>query len=239
MVEHGKHRPLVMWHWLAVVFFLASVQMAAACRLALVVALDVSSSVDAVEDALQRRGLAAALRSPQVRAAVFAGDPIAVAVFEWSGRQNQTVIVDWKMLQTPSDLQSLADEIARSTRRHNAFPTAMGYALGYGANLLARAPSCLFHTIDVAGDGQNNEGFGPQLAYREFAFDYVTVNGLVVETADTNTEVSLRRWYQTEVLHGPGAFVEVAQGYADYEAAMRRKLEREIRPQIVGALQHP
>ncbi|MEL6103903.1 MAG: DUF1194 domain-containing protein, partial [Pseudomonadota bacterium] len=66
------------------------------CRLALLLALDVSSSVDMVEDDLQRGGLAAALVAPEVRAAFLAGpDPVALAVFEWSGRYNQEIILDW------------------------------------------------------------------------------------------------------------------------------------------------
>lgn len=112
----------------------------------------------------------------------------------------------------------------------------MGYALGFGAEMLGRAPSCLYQTIDMAGDGQNNEGFGPQLAYREFAFDDVTVNGLVVNAAEFTSETMLIEFYKREVLRGAGAFLEVAQGFEDYERAMRRKLERELTPPVIGAL---
>jgi hypothetical protein len=213
---------------------------AAACRLALVLALDVSSSVDATEDQLQRGGLVSALTAPEVRAAFFASDdPVAVAVYEWSGRYNQEVVLDWMLIDSPAALLAAAETIAASKRSHNEFPTAMGYALGYAANMLQRGPRCLYRTIDMAGDGQNNEGFGPQLAYREFPFSDVTVNGLVVNAAEFASETQLIAYYQNEVLWGPGAFLEVAQGFEDYERAMRRKLERELTPPIIGGLAVP
>lgn len=209
---------------------------AADCRLALVLALDVSSSVDAAEDQLQRGGLVAALTAPEVRAAFFAtDDPVALAVFEWSGRYNQEVLLDWTMIDSPAVLLHAAETIATSTRSHNDFPTAMGYALGYGAGLLERGPRCLYKTLDMAGDGQNNEGFGPPAAYAEFPFDGVTVNGLVVNGADYEAETGLIAFYKRQVLHGPGAFIEIAQGFEDYERAMRRKLERELTPPVIGS----
>ncbi|MEO0390928.1 MAG: DUF1194 domain-containing protein [Pseudomonadota bacterium] len=210
---------------------------AQACRLALLLAIDVSSSVDAAEDALQRGGLVAALTAPEVEAAFFASDdPVALAVYEWSGRYNQEVILDWVLIRSRAALLFAAEQVASSVRSHNEFPTAMGYALGFGAGMFERAPACLRRTLDMAGDGQNNEGFGPRAAYREFPFAGVTVNGLVVNAADFEAETGLIAFYQREVLHGPGAFIEVAQGFEDYERAMRRKLERELSPPVFGAL---
>lgn len=207
------------------------------CRLALALAIDVSSSVDAAEDQLQRSGTVAALTSPAVEAAFFAADlPVALAVYEWSGRYNQELILDWLLVDSRAALLRAAETIAASRRSHSDFPTAMGYALGFGANLLARAPQCLYKTIDIAGDGQNNEGFRPANAYRNFPFQDVTVNGLVVNGADFEGEVGLIAYYQSEVIHGPGAFVMVANGFEDYERAMRRKLERELAPPAIGAL---
>ncbi|WP_299373658.1 DUF1194 domain-containing protein [uncultured Tateyamaria sp.] len=213
---------------------------ALACRLALLLALDVSSSVDATEDRLQRGGLVAALTAPEVQAAFFANDmPVALAVYEWSGRYNQEVVLDWLLIDSPAALVVAAETVAASVRSHSEFPTAMGYALGFGAEMLARAPRCLRQTIDMAGDGQNNEGFGPQLAYREFAFDEVTVNGLVVNAAEFTSETMLIEFYEKEVLRGPGAFLEVAQGFEDYERAIRRKLERELTPPVIGSVAVP
>lgn len=213
---------------------------AAECRLALALALDVSSSVDQTEDGLQRRGLAAALIAPEVEVAFFSSDqPVALAVYEWSGRYNQLMVLDWYLIKSRNDLLNAAAIIGRSQRGTDNYPTAMGYALGFGAGLLQRAPTCLFQTIDMAGDGENNEGFPPRTAYAEFPLVGVTVNGLVVSASEFEAVVDLSNYYRTEVLHGPGAFLELAQGFGDYERAMRRKLERELQPRTIGSLKMP
>jgi hypothetical protein len=209
---------------------------AAECRLALLLAMDVSSSVDAAEDVLQRGGMVSALMAPEVQAAFFATDaPVALAAYEWSGRYNQEVLLDWTMIRSHADLTRAAEVIAASTRSHNDFPTALGHALGFGAGMLARAPNCLSKTLDVAGYGQNNEGFSPKQAYANFPFDGVTVNGLVINGADFEAETGLIAYYKRQVIRGPGAFLEIAQGFEDYERAMRRKLERELSPPVLGA----
>jgi hypothetical protein len=215
----------------------APVAGAAECRLALLLGLDISSSVDADEDALQRGGMVTALTSPEVEAAFFAVDaPVALGVFEWSGRYNQEIILDWTMINSRAELLRAAEVIGASRRSYNEFPTAMGEALSFGAEMLARAPRCLQHTIDIAGDGENNEGDGPAHAYRNPAFDSITVNGLVVaNAADFQTEARLTQFYADQVLHGPGAFMVVADGFDDYERAMREKLERELAVAVIGA----
>ena len=201
-------------------------------------AVDISSSVDATEDTLQRSGIVAALTSPEVEAAFFSSDlPVALAVYEWSGRYNQEVVLDWMMIDSRAALVRAAEVVAASKRSHNDFPTAMGYALGYGVQLLARSPDCLRKTLDMAGDGVSNEGFPPASAYREFPFQGVTVNGLVVNAADFEGEVGLIAFYRGEVIFGPGAFLIVADGFDDFERAMRRKLERELTPPSIGALE--
>nr|WP_036177399.1 DUF1194 domain-containing protein [Palleronia rufa] len=217
---------------LALALSLAAGPAAAECRLALLLGLDISSSVDAEEDALQRQGLAAALRAPEVAAAALAipGSFVALAVFEWSGRWQQDLILDWTLLEGPADLTRAADRLAASTRSYADFPTAAGYALGHATTLMARAPDCLFRTLDMSGDGINNEGFPPALAYENFPFDEVTVNGLPIAGHDP----SVVTFYEREMLHGPGAFMEVAQGFEDFERAMRRKLEREMGARTLG-----
>ncbi|SFO83800.1 DUF1194 domain-containing protein [Tranquillimonas alkanivorans] len=230
MGQHGKHRALVS---LASALALVPAGAEAGCRLALLLALDVSSSVDADEDALQRSGLARALVAPEVRDAVFAvpGEPVALAVYEWSGRYQQDVLLDWTLLRAPADLEAASQAIAGSRRGHAEFPTALGYAVGYSARLFARAPECLFRTLDVSGDGVNNDGFPPRLAYENFPLEGVTVNGLPIGGHDPEVFA----FYGTEVLRGPGAFLEVAENFEDYERAMRRKLVREIGARVVGA----
>jgi hypothetical protein len=208
-----------------------------ACRLALVLALDVSSSVDVIEDRLQRNGLASALLAPEVQAAFFATpDPVALYAFEWSGRYDQSVLVSWQMIRTPADLVSVAETLVASTRSRSDMPTALGHALGHAAVALTEAPACLFQTIDVAGDGFNNEGFGPSEAYAHFPFDEVTVNALVIEDQGFAGRSELLEFFQNDVRRGPGSFVVSARGYSDYERAMRIKLERELRAIMIGGL---
>lgn len=205
---------------------------AQACRLALALALDVSSSVDEAEYLMQRDGLAAALLSDEVVEAITLDGPIALAVYEWSGRRQSVLVQDWVLLGTRADIAAAAARLGAVQRSYRRFPTALGYALGYGAELLQRAPECERHVIDMSGDGVTNDGFGPFHAYKHFPFDGVTVNGLVVLGADP----AVMEHYEFEVLHGPQAFLEVAQGYEDYRNAMVRKLFREISDRVVGGL---
>ncbi len=130
MGQHGKYRALVIAGAVAAALS-QPVAAAPACRLALVLAIDVSSSVDAVEDALQRRGLAAALIAPDVQAAFFASPlPVALAAYEWSGRDKQALLLDWRLIETPADLAVAARTLGQSRRGYDDYPTAMGYALG-------------------------------------------------------------------------------------------------------------
>ncbi|MBF9031369.1 DUF1194 domain-containing protein [Rhodobacterales bacterium HKCCE3408] len=201
------------------------------CRLALLLGLDVSASVDAAEYRLQQDGLIAALLSPEVQRAFLEGPgPVALAVYEWSGRFQQDMLADWTMINSQADLLSVAERISQGSRRSTDFPTALGYAIGFAAQTFAEAPPCLFQTLDISGDGQNNDGFPPAAAYEHFPLADVTVNGLAIGGAQR--EIAL--YYEMEVIQGPGAFVEYASNHADFETAMRRKLERELRAMIVG-----
>jgi hypothetical protein len=196
-----------------------------ACRLALAFALDVSASVDEAEYRLQLDGLAAGLRDPAVRAAILGpGGGVALSAYEWSGNHQQVTIAPWALITTDRALDTFAAQLTAGPRSYTEFPTAIGYALGYGAVLLKDAPPCQRRVIDISGDGLSNDGFGPDAAYREFDLDNVTVNGLVIGGED----LELISFYQFTVAHGEGAFVEVARDYSDYQRAMQRKLLREI-----------
>lgn len=221
---------------LALVLF---AQGASACRLALVLAMDVSNSVDADEDALQRNGLAAALAAPAVRAAFFASDdPVALAVFEWSGRHHQRIMQDWVLIDSPETLDQVSRTIATTPRFYYEFPTAIGYALGYSAGLLDRAPVCSARTIDVSGDGVNNDGFEPQDAFAAFDLSDVTVNGLVIKVAEDEGlragQIDLTTYYARHVIQGPAAFIEIADGFDDFARAMEVKLIRELGVLMLG-----
>jgi Ca-activated chloride channel family protein len=198
-----------------------------------VLALDVSSSVDAQEFDLQMSGLARALRDPAiVRSIVEAGGMQAMA-FEWSGRTQVVDVVPWTFLASEADVFAFAGGIEDHRRGFDEFPTALGHALGHAAIRLDRAPRrCARAVVDVSGDGVNNEGYEPALAFRNFDFSGVTVNGLVIEGEKPDPVA----YYRAEVIRGPGAFVEVARDFSDYEAAMKRKLLREINGAAVSYL---
>ena len=224
---------LLMLAWGAA---LAGTAQAQECRLALVLALDVSSSVDASEDRLQREGLARALMAPTVREAFLAGDPVAIAAFEWSGEYSQAPILPgWELVTGEGDLDRIARTIQESRRSRSNLPTAVGAALGHAATLLADGPSCRAKTIDLAGDGVHNDGFSPRLAYQNFPLSDVTVNALIVGGAG-GEDAQLVAWFQAEVLHGPGAFSVYTQGYDDYAAAMEAKLLKELELPMVGGV---
>lgn len=195
-------------------------------------ALDISSSVDGIEDRLQRQGLADALASNEVIEAILSvpGQTVALGAFEWSGRNQQALVLPWRILADSNDILAAAAAIRASTRSHSEYPTAIGYALGFAARVFDSAPACHQKTLDVSGDGINNEGFRPQLAYRHFQLSDVTVNGLAIGGHGEN----LADYYRHELIRGPGAFVEEAQGFQDFERAMRRKLVRELRAAVLG-----
>jgi hypothetical protein len=218
----------------AALFALTPVGAQAACRLALLLALDVSSSVDDEEYLLQRDGLATALISQDVQAAILqeGGGSVALAIYEWSGRRQSVVIQDWVMLSSAQDIAAVAARLGVAERSFRRFPTALGHALGFGATMIDRAPRCDRQVIDVSGDGITNDGFWPQLAYKHFSFQEITVNALAVLGADPDVVDH----YEFEVLHGPGAFIETSEGYAGYARAMTRKLYREIQDRVVGGL---
>jgi hypothetical protein len=227
----GRRRPAAgLLPVLAVLAALAAGP-ASACRLALALALDVSSSVDAAEHRLQADGLAAALVDPEVMEAILApGGPVAVAVYEWSGRRQQAVVAPWTVLNGPADILALAARVRGATRSHADFPTALGHALGFAARLFLSAPACDRRTIDVSGDGANNDGYEPFHAYNAFDLDDVTVNALVVGGVG---RPALVRYFQTLVIKGEDSFTEIAEDYADFGRAMRRKLLREVRPPMI------
>jgi hypothetical protein len=199
---------------------------AQSCRLALVLALDVSSSVDAREYRLQTAGLAAALTAPEVVAAFLAvpEQPVMLHIFEWSGWHQQLERQAWVTIAGEGDLNEVAARLATQPRSFEQYPTAIGLALLFGGRALSARTDCARRTLDLSGDGTNNDGVSPEWARRDFPVQGITVNGLVVGA----TVRTLARYYRQFVIQGPGAFVEEADDYADFERAMRRKLLREL-----------
>lgn len=206
---------------------------APACELALLFALDVSASVDPREYRIQFEGLAEALITPQVAESILAQEGgVALAAYEWSGTGQQAVVAPWRHVTELGGLLAMAEQIAGHERQYDQFPTAIGNALGFGALMFREAPRCRRKVIDVSGDGVMNDGYPPVSAYRAFDFTDITVNGLAIAVADHENEgqadADVARFYLTEVIYGPAAFLETANGFDDYARAIRRKLLREV-----------
>ena len=227
MGKYGKFRALV-----SLIATASAAPAHAACQLALVLALDVSSSVDEQEYVLQRDGLVAALLSDEVQDLLFSGQgDVAISVFEWSGLHDQHLILDWTILTGPIALQTAAEGIHAARRSRDDMPTSIGPAIGYASGLFRHAPACDRQVLDISGDGKHNHRYQPVHAYRAFPLENVTVNGLVI----VGNAPELVDYYRTEVIKGPGAFVEVTPDFDNYEQAMKRKLLREIGAMVVGA----
>lgn len=224
---------------IVLLFALTQAAQAQTCRLALVLALDVSGSVDAAEYVQQVNGLAAALDHPTVRAQILdGGAPVALAVFEWSSRNHQFVIQPWVSLNSASALDAAIARIKSHEKVRAGLKTALGTALSFGASLLGEQSHCWAKTIDVSGDGKNNIGPPPAAIYQNGAFSGITVNALVIGDpvgSPDGSKLELLQYYETDVILGPASFAMIARGYDDYADAMRRKLMRELQLPIFGS----
>lgn len=198
----------------------------AQCRLALILALDISSSVDQTERQLQIEGVAAALEDLEVQEALFSipNAPVALMVFEWSGQWDQTILQDWVEITGPDKIPGITARLRNTPRSRTNLPTAMGPALIYARSEFAHAPVCAQQKVDVSGDGKNNDGVQPYRAYQLFNWHGITVNGLAIES----DEEGLSAYYRGTVIHGAEAFVETASSFEDFAQAFKRKLLREL-----------
>ncbi len=196
----------------------------------LVLAVDMSISVDGGELDLQRQGFAAAFRDPAVIEAIRANaQGVAVSLVLWAGAEQQRTAVDWHHLNDADTSLAFAATIDRALRIDPEFfgKTAIGSAMYFALHALdANAYSGVRRKIDISGDGHANEGFKPE-PVRDFAvLSGVTVNGLAI----INDEPYLEEYCRTHVIGGPGAFVMVAGDYEDFVEAIRLKLLQELIP---------
>lgn len=244
MGQHAQQRALV--RALAVALALLTAAPAhSSCRQGLILALDISASVSGWEYRLQAEGTAAALRSDPVRSILLEapGPPVALAVFLWSGAAMQDLVLPWRLIDSPEALEAAAERIARHPRPENDGKTAIGAAMLFAEALVAIQPGCDRLTLDISGDGENNVGPPPDRVRLRPGLADVTINALAVsgdlpfDHEDFATHVgALSSWFAGNVIHGPGAFVESALDYRDFERAMTRKLLRELQPMLMGSL---
>jgi len=196
---------------------------------ALVLAVDVSESVDSARFTLQMAGIAAAFEAPEVQRAVLAGPNHAmlIALVQWSNHPNLSV--PWTLLTSPEDVHAFAAQVRRLRRTEKGF-TCMSVALRSIADkLLTQLPVPAGRTVvDVSGDGAENcNPREPVDAVRDdLVAAGVTVNGLpILEGDEADT---LEAWYRAHVIGGDASFLIAAHGFEDFERAMRRKFITEI-----------
>lgn len=194
-----------------------------ACDLALVLAVDVSGSVDTSEYDVQMQGLATALRDGIVREALVESEAM-VTLIQWTGSSRQRQTIPWKRMRSDTDVAEFAERIGTNRRVWRNYSTAIGEALLISETVLAEVPQCRRKVIDVSGDGISNEGVDPVARHPALKQMGVVVNALAIETGDED----VTGWFYENVIMGPGAFVITANGFEDYPAQIRRKLIREI-----------
>lgn len=213
------------------------------CRQALALGLDVSGSVDSREYRLQLSGLAAALGNGDIRAAILTTPdvPVHLAIYEWSGTDHQRVLVSWTPIRNNRDLDTIIDRLRRTSRTEAPPGTALGAAMRFGAALLNQQQDCWKRTLDISGDGKDNQGAHPRNIRSGLEAAGLTVNALVIG-ADAPASGDLRQveiaelssYFRAWVITGPDAFVETALGFEGYEAAMTRKLKRELQSLVLS-----
>lgn len=210
---------------------------AASCDIALVLAMDVSGSVDAHEYQLQVTGVADALRDGAVTDALVAGQ-VAVSIVQWSGALEQSVAIPWARMTDYAAVAALATRTARLPRSFAGSNTAVGEAIAFSVTQFDAVRDCAHHVIDVSGDGDENEGYTLRTERRAAWQRGIVINGLAIEAAGVARPITnfYNRWVVT-----PGGFVITASQHDDFARAILEKLRRELVPPIAdtGPYQGP
>jgi hypothetical protein len=212
----------------------AAAQVREEVDVALVLAVDISHSMDTDEQALQRSGYMTAITSPEVMSAIRSGltGQIAVSYLEWAGSASQSILVDWQIIATPQDAENFASILGEAPIRR-AYRTAIGDALLFSAQQFDTLPvAAMKKVIDISGDGPNNQGTYAPIARDEVVARGIVINGLPLKlklrTDGWGDMENLDVYYQTCVIGGPGAFVIPVRGAERFAEAIRRKLVLEI-----------
>lgn len=195
-----------------------------ACETALLLAIDISGSIDAGEYALQQQGLADALADPEV-ADLLVRDQVALAVVHWSGVGAQALVMPWRRMLSAADVAGFATRARSIPRAFQASDTAVGQAISFSAAQFAKVSDCRRHVIDLSGDGPENAGFTVARARTEAQAAGITINAIAIEDMGQTTPIAAfyRKWVLTR-----GGFVMVVHGLQEYPATLRAKLLREL-----------
>ncbi len=206
--------------------------------LVLVLAADVSRSVDEKKFRLQREGYASAIADPRVVRAMTAGarGRIALSFLEWASESEQITIIDWTAVGGEAEAQGVAQRIREAPRAFMG-RTSISAAIDYSMAMLARSPFAgPRRVIDVSGDGTNNSGRPVTVARDAAIAQGVTINGLVIlsevplptNPMHTHPPGGLTAYYENNVIGGPGAFVLEAESFQAFGQLLISKLIKEI-----------
>lgn len=209
-----------------------------AVDLLLVLAADISRSLDEHKFRLQRQGYAAAITSPRVLKAIESGPNgrIAICFVEWSGPAAQAVLIDWTVVATRTDAEQLASRILQAPRLFMD-RTAIGHAIDFSVQQLEKAPMrSTRRVIDLSGDGTSNAGRSVLEARDAALAKGITINGLAILSEvplpsnpwHTHPHGGLLAWYENNIIGGQGAFAMSAEGFEAFGASIASKLIKEI-----------
>src|SRR5712671_1739618 len=207
---------------------------AASVDVELILAVDVSYSMDMDELAIQREGYAQAIVSKDFLQALKSGpnNKVAVTYFEWSASTDQKIIVPWRVIEGPESADAVAAEIMKTPVRHGS-RTSISGAINFALALFEENPyRGLRRVIDISGDGANNNG-PPVAGAREAALAKgITINGLpimVKEPSYSTMDIdNLDLYYEDCVIGGPGSFVVPIKDREKFKEAIRTKLLLEV-----------
>lgn len=207
--------------------------------LALVIAVDISYSMDPEEQQLQREGFIQAFRSQEVQAAIGRGvlGRIGVAYVEWAGAADQRVILPWTMIDGPQAALAFAASLAQQPTRR-ASRTSISGAIDFAARLLAEGDfQASRRVVDISGDGPNNQGRPVILARDEALAGGVTINGLplMLKTSGVFDIPDLAGYYRACVIGGTGAFLVPVRSRDQFVEAVKTKIIMEIAERPVPA----
>jgi Ca-activated chloride channel family protein len=194
------------------------------CETALLLSIDVSGSIDRGDYRLQTEGLAAALQDPEVAEALVKGQ-VAIAVVQWSGIDQQALVLPWHRMLADRDVGRFSTRAAAMPRAFSGSDTAVGEGLRFAIAQFAAVPDCKRHVIDISGDGQENAGFTDAKARGEAMDADIQINAIAIEEPGPAVPITTyyRRWIIT-----PEGFVVTARGLQDYAETLRQKLLREL-----------
>lgn len=193
-----------------------------ACDTALVLAIDVSNSIDPAEYRLQTDGMADALRDPDIIAAMIEGE-VAIAVVQWSGADKQALSIPWTRVRSTLDAQVLSNRARRVERAFVLSDTAPAEAINFSLGLFGDVTDCERHVIDISGDGTPNGGGSVEFSRVAAERAGVTINAIAIESMG----LAITNFYNGTVITHDG-FVMTARTHRTYPEAIRAKILREV-----------